>query len=221
MISGTLKVGNLELPWLQCDVRHRNMLVCHEAAGVPGGVQESTGRMPYAISASVVLQDDWASRLDEILYVIDVEQEADLTLADGRVIHVGFEQAAERWNQTDSVSLSLEMVEDGEIDAYTVPSSPQLARTAPDIARRNGWANAANALEAFRDMLDAISPPTLVEIVGLYGAAAALLIAAEADAMEAADRAGYESAATAATLRWAALTSLTPEAREAIADAAG
>ena len=220
MISGVLKVGSLELPWLQCDVRHKNVLISHEAAGIPGGVQESTGRAPYAISATVVLSDDWATRLDEILHVIDVEQEADLTLADGRMIHVAFDSAVESWKQSDAVGLSLEMVEDGEVDSYTVPASPQLARTAPEIARRRGWAAVGDALDSFRDALDAVSPPTLGEMVALFGAASALLIAAEEIAMARADGAGYADAALAVTLRWAALTSLSPAAREAI-DAAG
>jgi hypothetical protein len=220
MISGVLKIGTLELPWLNCDVRHKNAIVSHESPGVPGGVQESTGRNPYAISATVVLKDDWADHLQEILDLIDVEQEGDLTLADGRVIHVAVDSATEQWKQQEGVGIALEMVEDGEVDSYTVPTGPSLARTAPEIARGRGWTAAANALDALREAMDAASPPTMGEMVALYGAAAALLLAAEEVALEAEDRAGYLDAAKAATLRWAALTSLSEEAREAI-DAAG
>jgi len=226
MISGVLKIGTLELPWVDCEVLHRNALVRHEFPGVPGQVVESTGRGPYEISATVVLSENWTVVLDALLYAADVEQEGDLTLADGRVIHVAVDSVSEQWKQVDGISLRIVMIEDADADAYTVPSAPQLSRTAPEIARARGWSSAAAALEALRDELDAASPPTMGELVASYGAVSAALLDVEEVALEAADeaglldRSGAEGTMWAVTLRWAALGSLPGDAR-AVIHAAG
>jgi len=220
MISGVLKLGTMELPWLECDVQHSNSLVSHEHPGVPGGVQESTGRDPYQIRATVVLIDNWSVTLDALLYAADVEQEGDLTIADGRMIHIAIRSVTERWRQTDGLHVAIEMVEDAQADAYLVPTAPQLARTAPEIARARGWSRAAALLGEFRDLIDAASPPTLGELVAAYGAVSVALVSVEETAYDIADRGATEDAMWSVTLRWGCLGSLPAAAREAL-DAAG
>jgi len=209
MLSGTLRLGDLELPWTATEVEHRRRVAVVQAPGVPGQLVEDLGRGGYQLVAHMVLSGDgWEERFDALLGRFDSDPAVDVVEASGRTWHGVIVGVREQWRHVDGVALDLEVVEDSNVDTVVMPSASAAASSA-----LRPWPAAAAAAAALEDLLSDTSPPTLGELAAQYRAVAAACDAAAA-AYDATTEDGAEAQMTICIAQAAALQSLSVAVRE-------
>lgn len=216
MISGTVKIGDIELPWTGVEIAHERRVVTVSVPGVPGQLVEDLGRGGYRATLAVTLcGDGWEERLNDVLFALDNAPEADVRVADGRFFHAVLTGVSERWRLADGVELRLDVVEDSQVDSI-LAAEPEAE---PESALRP-WPAAASAAAELRELLADTGPTTLGELVAAYGALVTALEAAAAEA-DASTADGAETARIIVSAQATALWSLPVEARYELALAAG
>ena len=209
MLSGTLRLGDLELPWTATEVEHQRRVAVVQAPGIPGQLVEDLGRGGYQLLAHVVLTGDgWEDRFDSLLGRFDTDPAVDVVEASGRTWHGVIISMREQWRHVDGVTVDVEVVEDSNAEMIIVPSA-----SAPVSSQLRPWPAAATAAAALEDLLADTSPPTLGELAAQYRAVAAACDAAAA-AYDATTEAGAEAQMVICTAQAAALWSLPLGARE-------
>lgn len=208
-LSGTFKLGSIELPWTATEVVHRRNVAIIQAPGVPGQLVEDLGRGGYSMTAHVVLSGDgWEDRLDAVLGRIDTDPGVDVLEASGRAWRGVIVSMREQWRHVDGVSIDVEVTEDSNVDMIVMPSAEAAASS-----RLRPWPAAASAAAALEELLASTSPPTLGELAAQYRAVADACDAA-ALAYDAATEGGAEATAAIVTAKADALWSLPLGARE-------
>lgn len=216
MLSGTIKIGDIELPWTAAEIAHERRVVAVSVPGVPGQIVEDLGRGGYTVSLAVTLcGQDWRDRLDSLLSVLDTSPAMDVRVADGRCWHAVLVRIRERWRLVDGVELLLDVVEDSQVDTIATATG-----TSVPSATLRPWPVASAAAAALEALQADVGPPTLGELVDAYGGLARALEAILA-AQDAASAEGAETARVCVTAQAVALASLPLDARAAVAVASG
>lgn len=216
MISGTVKIGDIELPWTGAEITHERRVVTVSVPGVPGQIVEDLGRGGYRATLAVTLcGNGWEDRLNDILFALDNAPEVDVRVADGRFFHAVLTGVSERWRLVDGVELRLDVVEDSQVDTILAAAS----EAEPESALRP-WPAAATAAAELRALLADSGRMTLGELVAAYGALVDALNAAAA-AADASTADGAETARIVVSAQATALWSLPVEARYELALSSG